>query len=133
MMHADAPHPNCAYMWLEHSINPKLQGDLAAWFGSVPAVLSACKGNALLTDKGCETNGVNNFEKIHFWRTPVAKCTSQDCRLRALLSLGHRHDRSTWRPLTPSRYNHIIPGNSAGADWGRFRSFMTTAVSFQNV
>jgi len=38
MMHVDAPHPNCAYMWMEHSINPKLQGDLAAWFGSVPAV-----------------------------------------------------------------------------------------------
>ncbi len=77
MMHVDAAHPNCAYMWLEHSINPKLQGDLAAWFGSVPAVTAACKGNALLTDAGCETNGLGNFEKIHFWRTPVAKCESQ--------------------------------------------------------
>jgi putative spermidine/putrescine transport system substrate-binding protein len=77
MMHADAAHPNCAYMWLEHSINPKLQGDLAAWFGSVPSVPAACKGNALLTDAGCETNGFGNFEKIHFWRTPVAKCETQ--------------------------------------------------------
>lgn len=77
MMHSEAAHPNCAYMWLEHSINPKLQGDLAAWFGSVPAVPAACKGNALLGDAGCETNGFNNFEKIHFWRTPVAKCESQ--------------------------------------------------------
>jgi putative spermidine/putrescine transport system substrate-binding protein len=77
MMHAEAPHPNCAYMWLNHSINPKLQGDLAAWFGSVPAVTAACKGNALLTDAGCDTNGLGNFEKIHFWRTPVAKCASQ--------------------------------------------------------
>ncbi|MBN9021316.1 MAG: ABC transporter substrate-binding protein [Rhizobiales bacterium] len=77
MMHADAPHPNCAYMWLEHSINPKLQGDLAAWFGSVPAVLAACKGNALLTDEGCATNGEGNFDRIHFWRTPVSKCESQ--------------------------------------------------------
>jgi putative spermidine/putrescine transport system substrate-binding protein len=74
MMHTDAPHPNCAYMWLEHSINPKLQGDLAAWFGSVPAVLAACKGNALLGDEGCATNGEGNFDKIHFWRTPVSKC-----------------------------------------------------------
>jgi putative spermidine/putrescine transport system substrate-binding protein len=77
MMHAEAAHPNCAYMWMEHSLNPKLQGDLAAWFGSVPAVPAACTGNALLTDAGCETNGFNNFEKIHFWRTPVAKCESQ--------------------------------------------------------
>src|SRR5512145_668802 len=77
MMHVDAPHPNCAYMWLEHSINPKLQGDLAAWFGSVPAVLSACKGNALLTDTGCETNGEGNFSRIAFWKTPTSKCATQ--------------------------------------------------------
>jgi putative spermidine/putrescine transport system substrate-binding protein len=76
MMHSAAPHPNCAYMWLEHSVNPKLQGDLAAWFGSVPAALAACKGNALLGDEGCATNGEGNFDKIHFWRTPVSKCES---------------------------------------------------------
>jgi putative spermidine/putrescine transport system substrate-binding protein len=74
MMHIDAPHPNCAYMWLEHSLSPKVQGDLAAWFGSVPAVPAACKGNALLTDEGCKTNGFDNFEKISFWRTPTASC-----------------------------------------------------------
>ena len=74
MMHSDAPHPNCAYKWLEHSINPKLQGDLAAWFGSVPAVLGACTGNALLTDAGCDTNGLANFDKISFWRTPTSDC-----------------------------------------------------------
>jgi putative spermidine/putrescine transport system substrate-binding protein len=78
MMHAEAPHPNCAYMWLEHSINPKLQGDLAAWFGSVPAVLDACKGNALLGDEGCATNGLGDFERISFWRTPVSKCDTQE-------------------------------------------------------
>ncbi len=77
MMHAEASNPNCAYMWMEHSLSPKLQGDLAAWFGSVPANLNACTGNALLTDTGCDTNGLGNFDKIKFWRTPVAKCTSQ--------------------------------------------------------
>jgi putative spermidine/putrescine transport system substrate-binding protein len=77
MMHVDAAHPNCAYMWLEHSLSPKLQGDLAAWFGSVPAVPAACKGNALLTDAGCATNGFDNFDKISFWKTPVAKCKSE--------------------------------------------------------
>jgi putative spermidine/putrescine transport system substrate-binding protein len=78
MMHAEAPHPNCAYMWLEHTINPKLQGDLAAWFGSVPVVLDACKGNALLGDEGCATNGLGDFERISFWRTPVSKCETQE-------------------------------------------------------
>jgi putative spermidine/putrescine transport system substrate-binding protein len=74
MMHVNAPHPNCAYKWLEHSLSPKVQGDLAAWFGSVPAVPAACTGNELLTDTGCSTNGFDDFEKINFWRTPVANC-----------------------------------------------------------
>jgi putative spermidine/putrescine transport system substrate-binding protein len=76
MMHAQAPHPNCAYKWLEHSLDPKLQGDLAAWFGSVPTVPAACKGNELLTDTGCETNGLNDFTKISFWKTPTADCSN---------------------------------------------------------
>ena len=74
MMHMDAPHPNCAYMWLEHSLNPKLQGDLAAWFGSVPAVPAACEGNELLGPDGCTVNGFDNFEKISFWKTPTSDC-----------------------------------------------------------
>jgi putative spermidine/putrescine transport system substrate-binding protein len=74
MMHSEAPHPNCAYLWLEHSLDPKLQGDLAAWFGSVPSVPAACTGNELLTDAGCATNGFDDFENIHFWRTPTAAC-----------------------------------------------------------
>ncbi len=78
MMHVDAANPNCAYLWMEHSIAPKVQGDLAAWFGSVPSVPAACKGNALLTDAGCDTNGMQDFEKVHFWRTPVAKCATQE-------------------------------------------------------
>ncbi len=77
MMHVDAPHPNCAYLWLEHSLSPKVQGDLASWFGSVPSVPAACKGNELLGAEGCEVNGIGNFEKIKFWRTPVAKCATQ--------------------------------------------------------
>jgi putative spermidine/putrescine transport system substrate-binding protein len=75
MLHSEAKHPNCAYAWMEWSINPKVQGDVASWFGSLPSVPSACENNALLGAEGCKTNGMDNFEKIHFWRTPEAKCT----------------------------------------------------------
>lgn len=78
MMHVNAPHPNCAYLWMEHSLSPKVQGDLAAWFGSVPSVPAACTGNELLTDEGCATNGFDNFDKIHFWQTPVESCGDMD-------------------------------------------------------
>ncbi len=79
LMHANAENPNCAYKWLEHSLNPKLQGDLAAWFGSVPAVPTACEGNELLGAEGCKTNGIDNFERIYFWRTPTAQCEQGEC------------------------------------------------------
>ncbi len=79
MMHAEAPHPNCSYMWMEWTLASNLQGDLAAWFGSVPVVPAACEGNALLGPDGCKTNGQENFDKIHFWRTPVAKCEQGEC------------------------------------------------------
>ncbi|HEX2404026.1 MAG TPA: ABC transporter substrate-binding protein [Acidimicrobiia bacterium] len=74
LMHTNAPNPNCAYMWLNHSINPKLQGDLAAWFGTVPAVLAACEGNDLLGPDGCDTNGLTTFDQIKFWQTPTEDC-----------------------------------------------------------
>ncbi|OEO30382.1 spermidine/putrescine ABC transporter substrate-binding protein [Devosia insulae DS-56] len=79
MLHAESAHPNCAYMWMEHSLSPKVQGDVSAWFGTVPSVPAACKGNELLTDEGCATNGYENFDKIRFWRTPTAKCEAGEC------------------------------------------------------
>lgn len=79
MLHVDSPHPNCAYKWMEHSLAPKVQGDVSAWFGTVPSVPAACKGNELLTDAGCAANGYENFDKIRFWRTPTAKCEQSEC------------------------------------------------------
>ncbi|MFQ2221222.1 ABC transporter substrate-binding protein [Aeromonas enteropelogenes] len=77
MVHSGAKNLTCAYKWLEHSLNNKLQGDLASWFGSVPVVPAACEGNALLGPEGCKTNGIDNFDRVHFWRTPVSQCKSQ--------------------------------------------------------
>jgi putative spermidine/putrescine transport system substrate-binding protein len=73
MMHVNAPHPNCAYMWLNHSLSANAQAGTAAWFGSVPAVPEHCK-DPILTEQGCKINGILNFQRIHFWKTPVANC-----------------------------------------------------------
>lgn len=77
MVHSEAKNLTCAYKWLEHSLNNKLQGDLASWFGSVPVVPAACEGNTLLGKEGCKTNGIDNFDRVRFWRTPVTQCKSQ--------------------------------------------------------
>ncbi len=77
MLHARAKHPNCAYKWLDWSLNTKVQGDVAAWFGSLPTVPAACAHNELLGPDGCKTNGDGEFDRLHFWRTPTASCPSQ--------------------------------------------------------
>ncbi|HLA88409.1 MAG TPA: ABC transporter substrate-binding protein [Anaerolineales bacterium] len=74
MLHVDSEHVNCAYAWMEHSLNPKVQGDLAAWFQNVPVRLDACEGNELLGADGCVNNGLNDFDKIQWWRTPTSDC-----------------------------------------------------------
>ncbi|MCY1535981.1 Bacterial extracellular solute-binding protein [compost metagenome] len=73
MLHVDAKHPSCAYKWMSWSLEPKVQGDLAAWFGSLPAVPAGCKASALLGAEGCATNGYDQFDKIAFWKTPQAE------------------------------------------------------------
>ncbi|WP_271411903.1 putative ABC transporter substrate-binding protein YdcS [Pseudomonas sp. Q1-7] len=73
MLHVDAKHPNCAYKWMDWSLQPKVQGDLAAWFGSLPVVAKGCTGSELLGPDGCATNGYDQFDKIAFWKTPEAQ------------------------------------------------------------
>ena len=73
MLHVDAKHPSCAYKWMNWSLEPKVQGDVAAWFGSLPAAPEGCKASALLGAEGCTTNGFDQFDKIAFWKTPQAE------------------------------------------------------------
>ena len=78
MMSVDAAHPNCSYMWMEHTLSSNLMSDLSAWFGSVPAVVAACSdGSGMQTADGCSANGLDDFDKIKFWTTPVSACSSQ--------------------------------------------------------
>ena len=81
MLHVDSEHVNCAYAWMEHSLDPKVQGDLAAWFQNVPVRLDACDNNELLGADGCVNNGLNDFDKIQWWRTPTSTCSdgSTEC------------------------------------------------------
>jgi putative spermidine/putrescine transport system substrate-binding protein len=78
MMHAEAANPNCAYMWMEHTLSSNLQSDLSVWFGAVPSVPAACTdGRGMQNAEGCAKNGLSDFDKIKFWTTPVSKCASQ--------------------------------------------------------
>ena len=78
MMHVDAENPNCSYMWMEHTLSSNLMSDLGLWFGANPAVLASCTdGSGMQTAEGCTKNGLDDFDKIRFWQTPVSQCESQ--------------------------------------------------------
>jgi putative spermidine/putrescine transport system substrate-binding protein len=77
MMHADAKHPDCAYAWMNWSLNDKVQAPLAEWFGSNPVTPKACDAKTPGNGKPCGTNGYNQFDKISFWKTPQKNCASQ--------------------------------------------------------
>jgi putative spermidine/putrescine transport system substrate-binding protein len=75
MLHSEAANPNCAYMWMEHSLASNLQSDLSVWFGANPVVPAACTdGRGMQTAEGCTANGLDDFDKIRFWTTPTANC-----------------------------------------------------------
>lgn len=75
MLAAKAAHPNCAYKWMEHSLQPNTQSGVAEWFGSNPAVPTACKAKAPGGSDFCTDNGFSRFAEIKFWKTPQAKCS----------------------------------------------------------
>ncbi|MES2913779.1 MAG: ABC transporter substrate-binding protein [Pseudomonadota bacterium] len=79
MMAVDAANPNCAYLWMEHTLSSNLQSDLAVWFGANPSVPAACtNGSGMSTAESCKTNGMEDFDKIRFWTTPVSNCSQGD-------------------------------------------------------
>lgn len=74
MLSAQAKHPNCAYRWMQWSVETRVQGDVAAAFGTVPVVTAACEGNEKLGPEGCKKHGADEFERIWFWRAPENTC-----------------------------------------------------------
>ena len=79
MLHAEAANPNCAYKWMEHTLSSNLMSDLSVWFGANPSVPAACTNSSGMQNaEGCTANGMDDFDKISFWTTPVSSCPTQN-------------------------------------------------------
>jgi putative spermidine/putrescine transport system substrate-binding protein len=78
MLATNAPHPNCAYLWLKYISTPKAQAQQATWYGETPANKLACPIMDQLVKGSCEQYHANAdeayFNSIKFWKTPVADC-----------------------------------------------------------
>ncbi|SDQ99035.1 extracellular solute-binding protein [Thermostaphylospora chromogena] len=82
MLAAEAPHPNCAYLWLNWIASAEVQGEAAAWNGLAPANLDACDEDAA---RVCDLYGVADakraeklLERIAFAVRPSADCGDTD-------------------------------------------------------
>jgi putative spermidine/putrescine transport system substrate-binding protein len=89
MISSKAKHPNCMYKWMDWITSPKVNAQVAEYFGEAPSQTKAC---AETSDKSfCDTYhalDANYAKQIHYWTTPQKQCvdgSGNDCT-----------DYSTW-------------------------------------
>jgi putative spermidine/putrescine transport system substrate-binding protein len=75
MVAAKAQHPNCAYKWLDWIVSPKVNAQVAQYFGEAPSNAKACQNT---TDpKFCDTYhaaDASYWTNVHYWTTPSEYC-----------------------------------------------------------
>ena len=63
------------YLWMNHASSPKVNAQIAEWFGEAPANAKACAETA---DKDhCDIYHANDekyFDQVAYWTTPVKSC-----------------------------------------------------------
>ncbi|AQS86186.1 transporter [Acetobacter aceti] len=78
MISAHAEHPNCAYLWINHVMTPKVQAQQALSFGETPASTKACAEMDAAQPGACKQYHADAsaayFSTIKFWKTPVKQC-----------------------------------------------------------
>ncbi|MDP9233147.1 MAG: ABC transporter substrate-binding protein [Actinomycetota bacterium] len=72
-----APHPNCAYLWMQWISTPKVQAQQAIYFGETPVNSKSCVIMDKLSKGSCAQYHAGNpaySQSIAFWKTPLANC-----------------------------------------------------------
>jgi len=83
MIAKDAKHPNCMYEWMNWIIEPKVNAEVAEWFGEAPAQELACKETA--NKNFCAEYHAEEpefWKRVYYWETPLADCGNgeEDCK-----------------------------------------------------
>jgi putative spermidine/putrescine transport system substrate-binding protein len=75
MVAAHAKHPVCMYKWMNWITSPKVNAQVAEWFGEAPAQSLACQHTS---DKSfCDTYHAADqaySDSLYYWTTPTAHC-----------------------------------------------------------
>jgi len=75
MVKSKAKHPNCAYLWLNYITSPKVQAQVAEYFGEAPANLKACADTS--DPNHCTTYHADDkqfYDELAYWTTPTKNC-----------------------------------------------------------
>jgi putative spermidine/putrescine transport system substrate-binding protein len=85
MLAAKAPHPNCAYMWMQYISTPQVQAEQAVSYGETPDNSLACADMDKIQAGSCAEYHANApasyLSQISLWKTPLATCDNgqNDC------------------------------------------------------
>jgi putative spermidine/putrescine transport system substrate-binding protein len=88
MISANAPHPNCMLKWMDWTMQPDVQAEVAVWYGAAGSNTLSCDATRdLLVEfygKGADAavdtvrygncGNVEFLDSIHLWKTPVPTC-----------------------------------------------------------
>ncbi len=75
MVGAKAQHKTCAYLFMDHIISPKVNAQVAEYFGEAPANRKSCAETA--DPKHCDTFHAADedyFSQVYYWTTPIPQC-----------------------------------------------------------
>ncbi|HEU5325504.1 MAG TPA: extracellular solute-binding protein [Candidatus Limnocylindria bacterium] len=81
MMYAEAEHPNCMLMWMDHMMSPEANAQATVWFGEAATSEAACEAAEALSEGHCEAQHANDaayWEKVWYWSTPQEDCADDD-------------------------------------------------------
>lgn len=81
MMHADAAHPNCMLLWMDHMMSAEANGQATVYFGEASTSQQACDYAETIAAGHCELTHATDeayYDKIWYWSTPQADCADDD-------------------------------------------------------
>ena len=76
MVSAKAAHPNCMYKWMDWIISPKVNAQVAEWFGEAPAQTKACDRDRRQEASATTYHALDPAyaDQISYWTTPTKDC-----------------------------------------------------------
>ena len=89
MISSEAKHPNCMYMWMNWIVSPKVNAEVAEFFGEAPAQSLACEHTE--NKNFCTEYHADNpafWKRVYYWETPLSECGNGAERLQELQRLG---------------------------------------------